>query len=353
MLQTNSHRRYNPLTDEWILVSPHRTQRPWQGKVEQSSNHYSSSYNSDCYLCPTNKRANGEYNPDYNSTFVFDNDFSSLKKDADDFIINESELVIAKSEKGICRVVCFSPKHNLTLAELEVAEIIEIIKLWQNEYSLLGRNSFINYVQIFENKGEIMGCSNPHPHGQIWAQENIPNGPAKEQMNQLKYFKEKNTTLLSDYIKLEKEKDERVIFENDGFILLVPFWAIWPFEAMIISKRKINNITQFNENEIKQFAEILKLTTVKYDNIFNISFPYSAGIHQSPTDGMEHPEWHFHMHFYPPLLRSASIKKFMVGYEMLGEPQRDITPEKSAEILKQLDTIHYSLKIKIKDDVDK
>lgn len=345
MILAESHRRLNPLTGEWVLVSPQRAQRPWQGKVEQYSKHHSSDYKSDCYLCPNNKRVNGNINPDYNSTFVFDNDFSSLEKDATDFIINDSELLKAKAEKGICRVVCFSPKHNLTLAEMGLNEIVQIIKAWRDEYSSLGSKPFINYVQIFENKGEIMGCSNPHPHGQIWAQENIPNEAAKEQSKQLKYFIEKNTTLLSDYIKLEKEKAERVVYENESFILLVPFWAVWPFETMIISKRKINNILHLNENEVEQFAEILKLTTVKYDNIFNISFPYSAGIHQAPTDGLDHPEWHFHMHFYPPLLRSATIKKFMVGYEMLGEPQRDITPERSAEILKQQDIVHYSSKV--------
>lgn len=342
MVWEENHRRYNPLTGEWILVSPQRTKRPWQGKVEEFKSHKQPEYVDDCYLCPKNQRANGEVNPDYNSTFVFDNDFSALKNDTSEFSINDSTLIKAKSEKGMCRVVCFSPKHNLTLAELELGEIIKVIKTWQKEYESLGKKPFINYVQIFENKGEIMGCSNPHPHGQIWAQETIPNEPAKEQFYQLEYYEKKNTTLLSDYIILEKEKNERIVFKNDSFILLVPFWAIWPFETMIISKRPINNILQLNEKEVKDFAGILKVTTVKYDNIFKVSFPYSAGIHQAPTDGAEHPEWHFHMHFYPPLLRSATIKKFMVGYEMLGEPQRDITPERSAEILKLASTVHYT-----------
>jgi UDPglucose--hexose-1-phosphate uridylyltransferase len=338
-----SHRRYNPLTGEWILVSPQRTKRPWQGKVENIVSDTRAEYVENCYLCPNNGRASGAKNPDYTSTFVFDNDFSALKENAEGLSINESYLLKAKSERGICRVVCFSPKHNLTLAELKVNEIVQVIKTWQKEYSALGSRKYINYVQIFENKGEIMGCSNPHPHGQIWAQETIPNEPAKEQFHQEKYLKEKGTTLLSDYIKLEKEKNERIIFENESFVLLVPFWAVWPFETLIISKRIINNLLQLNEKEVEQFAEILKLTTVKYDNIFNTSFPYSAGIHQAPTDGLKHDEWHFHMHFYPPLLRSATIKKFMVGYEMLAEPQRDITPETSAQILRQADSIHYSL----------
>ncbi|MHA2101202.1 MAG: galactose-1-phosphate uridylyltransferase [Candidatus Kariarchaeaceae archaeon] len=309
MIFEQSHRRFNPLTGKWILVSPHRIQRPWQGKVEQHSNYEKPEYISDCYLCPGNIRANGNTNPNYTSTYVFENDFSALKNDISDSLISESELLKAKSEKGICRVVCFSPKHNLTLAELESNDIVKVINTWQDEYSSLGSKPFINYVQIFENKGELMGCSNSHPHGQIWAQENIPNEPAKEQDNQLKYFSEKNKTLLNDYLNLEIEKQERVVYENESFILLVPFWAIWPFETMIISKRSINNIPQLNEEEVEQFADILKITTVKYDNIFNVTFPYSAGIHQSPTDGLEHPEWHFHMHFYPPLLLNALNEK--------------------------------------------
>jgi UDPglucose--hexose-1-phosphate uridylyltransferase len=329
-----------------LLVSPDRTRRPWQGKVESKSDIQVPEYLEDCYLCPGNVRANGETNPTYTSTFVFNNDFSSLHADGTKLEINESELIKAKSERGICRVVCFSPKHNLTLAELDLEDIVKVVTTWQDEYLNLGSKSFIKYVQIFENKGEIMGCSNPHPHGQIWAQETIPNEPAKEQHNQLKYYQKRNSTLLSDYLKLELQKGERIIQENDGFILLVPFWAFWPFETIIISKRKISNILQLNEAEVIQFAEILKDLTVRYDNIFKLPFPYSAGIHQAPADGLVYPEWHFHMHFYPPLLRSATVKKFMVGYEMLAEPQRDITPERSAEILRQQDTIHYSLKIK-------
>jgi len=338
----DSHRRLNILTGEWVLVSPLRTQRPWQGKVEVSLSQHKPEYDSDCYLCPNNQRANGNINPSYNSTFVFDNDYSALKNDAEEFLLNEANLLNAKSEKGICRVVCFSPKHNLTLAELNQEDIVEIVKTWQNEYSNLGSKPFINYVQIFENKGEIMGCSNPHPHGQVWAQESIPDEPVKEQYYQLNYYKKKGKTLLSDYLKIEMEKQERIVFENESFVLLVPFWALWPFETIIISKRAINNILNFTEMEVDDFAEILKVTTVKYDNIFNVSFPYSAGIHQSPTDNLPHDEWHLHMHFYPPLLRSASIKKFMVGYELLAEPQRDITPESAAKILKQLSSIHFN-----------
>jgi UDPglucose--hexose-1-phosphate uridylyltransferase len=341
----NSHRRYNQLTDEWVLVSPNRTQRPWQGKIEDHQLNHKKEYDETCYLCPGNSRANNQTNLVYTSTFVFENDFASLKPNSEG-IENVNELLIAKSEKGICRVLCFSPKHNVSLAELSTKEIEDVIYVWQNEYKTLGEKSFINYVQIFENKGDIMGCSNPHPHGQIWAQESIPNEILKEQNNQLKYYSENNKTLLSEYLNVEKKEAERIVYENNSFVLLVPFWAVWPFETMIIPKRAVNNILQFTKDEIIDFADVIKIATIKYDNIFETSFPYSAGIHQSPTNGIEHEEWHMHMHFYPPLLRSATIKKFMVGYELLAEPQRDITPERSAEILKQADTIHYLLREK-------
>ncbi len=337
-----SHRRLNILTGEWILVSPHRTQRPWQGNVEQTLLKQVTEYDRDCYLCPNNKRANGDINPTYDSTFIFDNDFSAITNDDKEFLLNESDLLQSKSEKGICRVICFSPKHNLTLAELELNEIINVIKTWQEEYKILGSKPFINYVQIFENKGDIMGCSNPHPHGQIWAQESIPNEILKEQKNQFKYYSENQKTLLSEYLQIEKNEAERIVYENDSFVLLVPFWAVWPFETMIIPKRAIDNILRLTKVEIKDFADIIKTATVKYDNIFETSFPYSAGIHQSPTNGIEHEEWHLHMHFYPPLLRSAAIKKFMVGYELLAEPQRDITPENAAKVLRDLSNIRFN-----------
>jgi len=336
MIKDKSHRRFNPLAGEWVLVSPHRTNRPWQGNIEEHSVLREHSYDPNCYLCPNNKRANNEFNPDYSDIFVFDNDFSSLQQYTVEHTENKIELLKAKSEKGICRVVCFSPKHNVTLSKLNITEIKNIIKVWQNEYSTLGNKPFINYIQIFENKGEIMGCSNSHPHGQIWAQQTIPNEPFKEQLNQYKYFKEKGNTLLSDYITAEKQEIKRIVYENESFILIVPFWAIWPFETMIISKRPLNNILQLTELEVSEFAATIKIATVKYDDIFNVSFPYSAGIHQAPTDGLDHKEWHLHMHFYPPLLRSATIKKFMVGYELLAEPQRDITPEQAAKVLREL-----------------
>ncbi|MBU0474336.1 MAG: UDP-glucose--hexose-1-phosphate uridylyltransferase [Bacteroidetes bacterium] len=331
----NTHRRYNPLTDEWILVSPNRTQRPWQGQNEKSTKEDKLSYDPDCYLCPNNIRANGVQNPDYKSTHVFVNDFSSLVMGVKKESININNLIIAESEEGICKVVCFSPKHNLTLTDLSNNEIKNVITTWQNEFDQLGSLKEINHVQIFENKGSVMGASNPHPHGQIWAQHSIPMEPLKEQNNQKKYFDAHKTTLLNDYLKLELDRNERIVYENENFAVIVPYWAVWPFETMIISKKAFKNILEFNDSVSLDFADAIKTISTKYDNVFNISFPYSAGIHQAPTDGNLHPEWHFHMHFYPPLLRSATIKKFMVGYEMLANPQRDITAELSTEILRK------------------
>lgn len=330
------HRRFNPLTGEWLLVSPQRTKRPWQGQSEKDGQPVKPKYDPDCYLCPGNKRANNETNPDYKSTYVFVNDFSALIPDNDEEKINKDNLIISKTEKGICKVVCFSPRHDLTLPELSTEEIKNVIYTWQNEYEKLGSEKFINHVQIFENKGVIMGASNPHPHGQIWAQESIPMESLKETQKQKEYFDVHSSTLLQDYVKLEIELDERIVFQNENFVTLVPFWAVWPFETMIIPKTPLQSLSEFNESIIESYTEAMQILTAKYDNLFGVSFPYSAGLHQSPTNGKDHSEWHFHMHFYPPLLRSATVKKFMVGYEMLGEPQRDITPEHSAKMLKEL-----------------
>ncbi|NJD22836.1 MAG: UDP-glucose--hexose-1-phosphate uridylyltransferase [Melioribacter sp.] len=342
-MHTNNfpHRRKNILTGEWILVSPHRTQRPWQGEIADRENQIRPSYDPECYLCPGNKRANGEVNPNYKSTFVFTNDYSALIENIPNKKVNQKNLLIAENEKGICRVVNFSPRHDLTLAEMSEGEIENVITTWQDEFRNLSSNKNINYVQIFENKGAMMGNSNPHPHCQIWAQESIPIEPQKELKQFQKYYSKNKKSLLSDYLKLELKLKERIVYENDSFAAVVPFWAVWPYETLIISKRKIANLLQLKEKEKKDFAKIISVITIKYDNLFNTSFPYSAGIHQAPTDGSRYPEWHFHMHFYPPLLRSASIKKFMVGYEMLAEPQRDFTPEASASILKNLSVKHY------------
>ncbi len=340
-LTNHPHRRYNPLTGEWVQVSPHRTQRPWQGKQEKASEPEKLKYDPSCYLCPGNTRAGGAVNPDYESTFVFTNDFSALKPDTPSESLNTNDLLIAKGEKGICKVICFSPRHDLTLPEMEPAEIRKVVDLWIQQYEELAALDYIQYVQIFENKGEIMGCSNPHPHGQIWAQQSIPDEPAKELVQQRNYFKQHGSTLLSDYLELELELDERIVAQNEHFVVLVPYWAFWPFETLVISRRPFAHFTDMNDNEKTGLSDIIKQITVKYDNIFETSFPYSAGFHPAPTNNEEYPEWHFHMHFYPPLLRSATVKKFRVGYEMLGSSQRDITPEASAQLMQGLPSIHY------------
>lgn len=335
-----SHRRYNALTGEWIQVSPHRAKRPWQGQVEKHDEPQRPEHDAFCYLCPGNSRSNGEKNPLYRSVFSFTNDFSAITEDVPSQQLEEG-LFKAQTEKGICKVICFSPRHDLTIPEMQTTQIREVIDLWIREYMELGRKEFINYVQIFENKGAIMGCSNPHPHGQIWAQESLPVEPAKKQFQQFLYYKQKGRTLLSDYIRQEIEKQERVVLENDHFIVVVPFWAMWPFETLIIPKRAMPRIVDMTDKEKNGFADIYRRLTIRYDNLFQTSFPYSAGIHQAPSDSIPHLEWHWHMVFYPPLLRSASVKKFMVGYELLANPQRDITPEISAEMLRSLSDIHY------------
>ncbi|MCD9855181.1 UDP-glucose--hexose-1-phosphate uridylyltransferase [Epilithonimonas sp. JDS] len=335
------HRRYNPLLDEWILVSPQRANRPWQGQTEKVAEQKLPAHDPNCYLCSGNVRVNGDKNPDYQGVFVFENDFGSLMKDNVEFSDEQSDFFSLKPERGINRVICFSENHSLTLPEMEVDDIKNVVDVWRQQYEDLGAEDYINHVQIFENKGSVMGCSNPHPHGQIWAQSSIPSTVLRTQENLKKYFDKNGTSLLEDYVKRELEINERIILENEDFVAMVPFWAIWPYETMIISKKKAENILELSDSEKLSLAAIIKDLTIKYDNLFEISFPYSAGIHQSPTDGKPHPEWHFHIHFYPPLLRNAEVKKFMVGYEMLAEAQRDITAEQSAEILKNLSVVHY------------
>lgn len=340
-LEDHSHRRYNPLTEEWLQVSPHRAKRPWQGQEEELSEAPRPAYDPACYLCPGNTRANGEVNPDYSGTYAFRNDFAAISEHVPEGKLEEGEFFLAKSERGICKVICFSPRHDLTIPEMQVGEIVEVVRLWKREYTNLGSREFINYVQIFENRGQVMGSSNPHPHGQIWAQESIPDEPVKKQASFSRYFSKHGRSMLPDYLKAEMAKGERILFENDQFVALVPFWAVWPFEAMIIPRRHITNVAELKEEEEIALADAYKQLTIMYDNIFGISFPYSAGIHQAPTDGKEHVEWDMHMVFYPPLLRSASVKKFMVGYEMLANPQRDITPETAAALMRKLPKKHY------------
>jgi len=334
-LQDYSHKRLNILTNEWVLVSPHRAKRPWQGQNEEVSNQIRPTYESSCYLCAGNKRINGEVNPTYEDVYVFTNDFAALQNDSKFFQINDG-LLKAQSETGICKVICFSPDHSKSLADMSSSEIQKVVLAWQNEYKELGKIENINYVQIFENKGAVMGCSNSHPHGQIWSQSTLPNEVEKKDKQQRLYYDKVNSSLLGDYLKQELKLQERIIFENEAFVVLIPFWAVWPFETMIIPKKHQSNILALNKEESLQYAEAISVITKAYDKLFDTSFPYSSGIHQAPTDGNDNNHWHWHMSFYPPLLRSASVKKFMVGYEMFGSPQRDITPEIASKMIKDL-----------------
>lgn len=329
------HRRFNPLTREWLLVSPHRTQRPWQGQMEKITPPVRVAYDPGCYLCPGNTRAGGHANPSYGSTFVFDNDYAALLPSAPGEPVREDGLLIAAPEMGICRVVCFSPNHSLTLSRMAPADIRPVVDEWAEQYVDLGTRDFIQYVQIFENRGELMGASNPHPHGQIWASESIPNEPAKEKLAMAAYRTSNNSCLLCDYLALEQKKGERLVLENDSFAVMVPFWAVWPFEVLLLSKRHVGSVDALESKERDDLADALHRIGARYDNVFSVSFPYTMGFHQAATTGAPDPDIHLHAHYYPPLLRSATVRKFMVGYEMLGTPQRDITPESAAERLRQ------------------
>jgi UDPglucose--hexose-1-phosphate uridylyltransferase len=338
------HRRYNPLTEEWVLCSPRRAERPWQGQVEKPAAVHVPSYDPNCYLCPRNERAGHVRNPDYTSTFAFDNDFAALRPGSQDWQVSEDDLLIAHAEPGICRVICFSPHHDLTLPQMQTGEIRLVVDAWAEEAHYLGTRDGINYVQVFENKGQAMGCSNPHPHGQIWATQHVPNIPAAKIQSQQSYFRSHNGDLLGDYLKLELAKQERLICRNEYWVALVPFWAVWPYEAMLIPMRLVSDLTSLIPEERDALADIIKRLTTRYDNLFNTSFPYSMGWHSCPTDGQEHPYWRLHAVYYPPLLRSASVKKFQVGYEMTAEPQRDITAEQAAAQLREQSEIHYTIR---------
>jgi UDPglucose--hexose-1-phosphate uridylyltransferase len=339
MFELNSvpHRRLNPLTGEWVLVSPHRTARPWLGQVDRPSPERLMAYDPSCYLCPGNQRAGGVRNPQYASTFVFDNDFSALQREVPEVSASaiENDFIVARAERGICRVGCFSPRHDLAISSMTMAEISTVVEMWAQQFNELSAIEFIRYVQIFENRGALMGASNPHPHCQIWATESIPNEPAKEQRGLLNYLQQQNGCLLCDYVKYELGR-ERLISANKSFAAVVPFWAVWPFEITIISQQHLPDLTHFDEQARTGLAQILHQITRCYDRVFDTPFPYSMGFHQQPVDGEQHPEWHFHAHFYPPLLRSATIRKFMVGFEMLGSPQRDVTAESAAQRLREI-----------------
>lgn len=336
----HSHRRLNQLTGEWVIVSPHRTRRPWQGQVESSSTPSLAAYDPDCYLCPGNERAGGHRNPSYESVFVFDNDFAALTSD-ETTDADKADLLISRRERGVCRVVCFTPDHSLTLARMETSAIRSVVDEWVRQYDELGALPLIDHVQIFENRGEMMGASNPHPHCQIWATESVPNEPAKEIDRQSEYHSRTGTCLLCDYLQIELG-GERIVCENDDFVAIVPFWAVYPFEVLLLGKRHAGSISELNEAERDSLADILRRLTIRYDNLFETPFPYSMGFHQAPTDGKDHQSFHFHGHFYPPLLRSATVRKFLVGFEILGSPQRDLTPEQAAGRLRDLSEVHYT-----------
>ncbi len=340
------HRRYNPLIGEWILVSPHRAKRPWQGKVEKAPPENTPQYDPKCYLCPGNTRKSGKQNPDYAHTHVFINDFEAILPDTPAFEGGEHPLMRMKAVQGRCKVICFSPRHDLTLPEMPAEDIRRVVDVWAQQYQEIGAEDYIGYVQIFENKGDAMGCSNPHPHCQIWSLSELPLEVAKEDRALKAYYAENGRDLLSDYVEAERERGERTVYENDAFLIVVPFWATWPYETLLISKRHVASLHELSDDERDALSEAIRVLTIRYDNLFETSFPYSMGWHQAPTfDGPgtvdDYPAYHLHAHYYPPLLRSATVKKFMVGFEMLGTPQRDITAEFAADKLRALPDVHY------------
>jgi UDPglucose--hexose-1-phosphate uridylyltransferase len=340
-LKAQSHVRYNPLRGEWVLVSPHRNTRPWQGQVETVPDAETPAHDPACYLCPRSSRAGGLVNPDYRSTFAFDNDFPALLSAPAGEDQAVGDLLVARTETGVCRVICFSPRHDLTLARMDCRALRGVVDLWVEETRALGAEDGINYVQIFENRGAAMGASNPHPHGQIWASATVPNEPAREQEALRAHRASRGSCLLCDYLAIELSRGERLVCENDAFVALVPFWAVWPFETLVLPRRHLAGLEDLTSSGRDGLADMLKRLTTRYDNLFETAFPYSMGFHQRPCDTDAHEEWHLHAHFFPPLLRSATVRKFMVGFEMLGTPQRDMTPEDAAARLRAASEDHY------------
>lgn len=333
------HRRYNPLLDEYVLVSPHRLKRPWQGRTERVAEDQRPEYDPECYLCPGNTRKTGDTNPDYETTFVFTNDFAALLPDVPDAPEPDNSLLQTRSVSGTCRVICFSPRHDLTLPEMSPEAIRRVVDLWAEQTAELGQ--IYQWVQVFENKGEAMGASNPHPHGQIWAENVLPNLPAREDLHQRRYYEENGTPLLVDYARLESDRAQRVIVENEHWLAVVPYWAMWPFETMLLPRRHVQRMPDLTDTERDALADILKRMLTRYDNLFEVSFPYSMGWHGAPFNGQSNDHWQLHAHFYPPLLRSATVRKWMVGYEMMAEAQRDLTAEQAVDRLRSLSAIHY------------
>ncbi|MBT0727031.1 UDP-glucose--hexose-1-phosphate uridylyltransferase [Rosenbergiella australiborealis] len=338
-LLNHPHRRFNALTGEWVLVSPHRAKRPWQGAEEIIDHQQLPEHDPECYLCPGNPRINGEQNPHYSEPFVFTNDFSALLPDTPHAIKNGDPLFRVESAQGVSRVICFSPDHSKTLPQLSLNAIRAVINVWQQQLNELGKR--YPWVQIFENKGAAMGCSNPHPHGQVWANSFIPNEVMNEDHQQLDYYNKTHSPLLWDYVHKELAQQTRIVIETQYWVALVPWWAVWPFETLLIPKEKIMRLTELNAEQRDDLANALKKLTCRYDNLFQCSFPYSMGWHGAPFVEGNTEHWQLHAHFYPPLLRSATVRKFMVGYEMLAEGQRDLTPEQAAERLRAVSDYHY------------
>jgi UDPglucose--hexose-1-phosphate uridylyltransferase len=335
------HRRWNPLRQSWVLVSPQRTQRPWLGEVSQKATPSGEAFDPKCYLCPGNKRAGGAVNPAYEGVFSFVNDYSALLPDSPAVTqAPASPLLVAEPARGLCKVLCFHPDHSLTLARMTRPEIRRVVDACTSQYREISSLDWIQYVQIFENRGAMMGASNPHPHCQIWSTGFVPDEPAAETLAQREHLARTGHCLLCDYLAAEHAAQERIIFENEHFAAIVPWWATWPFEVLLVSRRHLGALPEFDDGERDALADALKRLTTRFDNLFETSFPYTMGFHQSPTKG-QHPEWHFHAHFYPPLLRSATVRKFMVGFEMLGMPQRDITPEDAAQRLRACSEEHF------------